>query len=141
MFYFIPNLDSNAILTGKTPQPITAVGSFTYQLSSGQVEHGVIEIFVQAGETALTLQDGLIVAVPDGQGNYPLDIDRVQQRLKYLGYTGGVGEEIIVTGDFSQQAPQPFYGVSSVAVASGGRLYAVGDIAWSWGGQARRPPN
>ena len=105
VFYFIPKLDANKIQSGDIPDPITAVGNFTYDVTINGVSEerfGTIAISAQAGYTSMTL-DGPVGGAANAS-NLPLDVDKIEQRLRYLDFRGkkltqsGISPPVVVDG-------------------------------------------
>ena len=105
VFYFIPKLDANKIQSGDIPDPITAVGNFTYDVTINGVSEerfGAITISAQAGYTSMTL-DGPVGSAANAS-NLPLDVDKIEQRLRYLDFRGkkltqsGISPPVVVDG-------------------------------------------
>jgi hypothetical protein len=113
-FYFVPDVDPvlvRDLRPGETLAPKTARGIVGYKDVNGKVHTGVIEIDLTdetattPGYSQITLQgsvgdssqtfrqsNGTIIStIPLAGENRPLDVYRVQQRLRYLGYPGWGG--------------------------------------------------
>ena len=152
IFYFVPEISDQdfreKIQQNKVLNNSSARISFSYtDINSGQNKSGIIDLqisdFVKDTNTGNFTEYGyiplnLIGSVGNGQNyeNRPLDVYRVQQRLKYLGFpasnseanpsplTGGNGipEIIKINGNFQQQR-STFQNVNRYATETALRLF------------------
>ena len=125
-FFFVPDIDSNRVRRGESLASMTAFGGFYFGIGAGagaqqndsmQFFNGIIKIALTDGDddelgytdfglvgTVGKNTDPNIPANQRDEGvNHPLDVYRVQQRLKYFGFPGSRGEVIDVNGDIDKQ--------------------------------------
>ena len=89
-FYLVPDLDPTAMrnrLAGESLPSRDIVGQVGYIDANGHAVTQWLQVHLIDGYTAINLLD----SVGDTGKNRPIDVYRVQQRLRYLGYPGWGG--------------------------------------------------
>lgn len=137
IFYFIPEIPYSHPNNLNLGSFLSTIGQFDIDFTNNHIETGQFRIDVVPGHSTLVLENSV------GEGtstNTALDLYRVQQRLKYLGFPASNGHSIDVDGNFGDDTV-PITNINPSDTAQSIRLFQATTLSTGTGNPLLNPPD